>query len=170
MKRPLAPGALRLFYLAVAAVVLVCDRLSKIYIRGHVALNFESIPVIPHLFSITHVENTGAAFSLMADWPRSVRAPLLIGFSVIALVLVCYMLWKSARRFTWLGLAMALILGGAAGNLYDRVRYGHVTDFLHFYIGVHAWPDFNVADSAIVVGCTLLVLYLLIGHDFAHDQ
>jgi signal peptidase II len=170
VRRPLPPSALRLFYLAVAALVILCDRLSKTYIRGHLVRELGSIQVIPHFFSITHVENTGAAFSMMADWPQSVRAPLLIGFSVFASLLVCYMLWKSARRFTWTGFAMALILGGAAGNLYDRVRYGHVTDFLHFYIGAHVWPDFNIADSAIVVGSTLLVIDLLMGHDFSQDH
>jgi signal peptidase II len=167
-----SPGrnAMRWMYLLLAGVIIVSDRLSKIYIRAHVALDFGNIPVIPHFFSITHVENTGAAFSLMANWPRNLRAPLLIGFSAFALLLVCYILWKTPRRFTWTGLAMALILGGAAGNLYDRVRYGHVTDFLHFYIGPHAWPDFNVADSAIVVGATLLILDLLLGHDFSHQE
>jgi signal peptidase II len=77
------------------------------------------------------------------------------------MIVVCYLLWGSARRFTWTGLALALILGGAVGNLYDRIRYGRVTDFLHFYIGTHTWPDFNLADSAIVCGATLLCLDLI---------
>ncbi len=79
------------------------------------------------------------------------------------MIVVCYLLWNSAKRFTCTGLAFAFILGGAVGNLYDRVLYGHVTDFLHFYIGSHAWPDFNLADSAIVIGAALLILDLVFG-------
>lgn len=169
MSSTLSRNALRLFYLAVAGVVIAADRASKIYIRHHVAQNIGRIRVIPHFFSITHVENTGAAFSLFADWPHRVRAPLLVGFSLFAVVLVCYLLWRSVKHFTWSGLALALVLGGAVGNLYDRIRYGHVTDFLHFYVGRYAWPDFNLADSAIVVGATLLAIILIFGHDFSHE-
>jgi signal peptidase II len=157
----MSSAALRAFYFSVSAVVILGDRLSKIFIRRHVALNFGYVPVIPNFFSITHVENTGAAFSLFAEWPQRVRVPLLVSFSTLAMLVVCYLLWNSIQRFTWTGLALALILGGAIGNLYDRVLYGRVTDFLHFYVGSHMWPDFNLADSAIVVGATLLALHLL---------
>jgi len=156
-------NALRLLYLGIACFVFAADRLSKLYIRGHVELNEGVIPVIPHFFSITHVENTGAAFSFFADWPARVRGPLLVGFSVLATLLICYLLCNSLRHLTWTGLALALVLGGAAGNLYDRIRYGRVTDFLHFYIGRYSWPDFNVADTAIVSGAALLALSLLLG-------
>ena len=77
------------------------------------------------------------------------------------MIVVCYLLWNSAAKFTWTGLALAFILGGAIGNLYDRILFGRVTDFLHFYIGPHVWPDFNLADSAIVIGATLLFLDLI---------
>lgn len=167
MRSWLSRNAPRLLYLGIAFFVIAADRLTKIYIRGHVELNIGVIPVIPHFFSITHVENTGAAFSLFADWPLRVRTPLLVGFSVLAMLVICYLLWNSVRHFTWTGFALALVLGGAAGNLYDRIRYGRVTDFLHFYVGRYAWPDFNLADSAIVVGATLLALGLLIGHKHA---
>ena len=176
-------AALRGIYFSIAALVIACDRISKILIRRYVELNFGSVPVVPHFFSLTHVENTGAAFSLFADWPPAVRRPLLVSFSIVALAVVCYLLWNevripildlrglrcvsaqsdSARGFSWNGLALALILGGAVGNLYDRVLYGRVTDFLHCYIGTHSWPDFNLADSAIVVGTALLIVELLWG-------
>ena len=161
MLSSLSRNALRSFYLGIAFCVIVVDRLTKIYIREHIELNLGAIPVIPHFFSITHVENTGAAFSLFANWPQRVRTPLLVGFSVLAMLLICYLLWGSVRHFTWRGLALAMVLGGAAGNLYDRIRYGRVTDFLHFYIGRYSWPDFNVADTAIVTGAILLVLCLI---------
>jgi signal peptidase II len=154
-------AALRWLYFGIAVLVIVADRLTKIVIRNYVELNFGSITIIPGCFSITHVENTGAAFSLLADWPARVRVPLLVGFSMLALVIVGYLLWNSATRFTWAGVALALILGGAIGNLYDRLFYGQVTDFVHFYIGSHAWPDFNLADSAICVGAVLLSAQML---------
>jgi signal peptidase II len=162
---------LRSFYISVSAILIVLDRLTKIYIRNHIALYIGSRTVIHGFFSITHVENNGAAFSLFADWPQRVRVPLLIGFSTCAMLVVGYLLWSSARRFTWSGLALAFILGGAVGNLYDRIRYGRVTDFLHFYVGQHSWPDFNVADSAIVTGAILLALTLLFGssHHSSHQ-
>jgi signal peptidase II len=163
-------AALRSFYLSVSAVVIVLDRVTKLYVRQHVALYFGNVTVIPNFFSITHVENTGAAFSLFAEWPHRVRVPLLIGFSTLAMLVVCYLLWNSAKRFTWTGLALALILGGAVGNLYDRILYGRVTDFLHFYIGPHMWPDFNLADSAIVTGASLLALGLIFGGKPAHES
>ena len=163
MEHAISRGALRGIYFIIAALVIAADRLSKILIRRFVELNYGSVPVVPHFFSLTHVENTGAAFSLFADWPAAVRRPLLVSFSIVALAVVCYLLWNSARSFTLNGLALALILGGAVGNLYDRVLYGRVTDFLHCYIGMHAWPDFNLADSAIVIGTALLVVELLWG-------
>ena len=137
------------------------------FVASRVELNFGSVSVIPHFFSITHVENTGAAFSLFAEWSPSVRIPLLVGFSTVAMILVSYLLWKSATKFSCSGLALAFILGGAIGNLYDRLRYGRVTDFLHFYIGTHVWPDFNLADSAIVCGATLLCVDLIFGQKTA---
>lgn len=156
-------ASLRSFYLMVAAVVIILDRLTKHFVASHIELNFGSVTVIPNFFSITHVENTGAAFSLFADWPQRVRGPLLVGFSTIAMFVVCYLLWKSAAKFTCAGLALAFILGGAIGNLYDRILFGRVTDFLHVYIGTHMWPDFNVADSSIVCGAILLFSDLFLG-------
>lgn len=156
-------SALRSFYFLVAAVVIVLDRLTKHLVARNIELNFGSVPVIPDFFSITHVENTGAAFSLFADWPQRVRVPLLIGFSVAAMLVVAYLLWSGAKKLSWSGFALAFILGGAIGNLYDRILYGRVTDFLHVYIGLHTWPDFNLADSAIVTGAVLLAIDLLFG-------
>jgi signal peptidase II len=163
-------SALRSLYFSVSALVILGDRLTKLLAARRVELNFGSVPVIPHFFSITHVENTGAAFSLFAEWPQRVRIPLLVGFSTVAMIVVCYLLWKSAAKFTCSGLALALILGGAIGNLYDRILFGRVTDFLHFYIGPHTWPDFNIADSAIVCGATLLCIDLIFGSRAAKEN
>lgn len=163
-------SALRSFYLSVSAVVILLDRLTKLFVARHIELNFGNVQVIPNFFAITHVENNGAAFSLFAEWPQHVRVPILVGFSTVAMIVVCYLLWKSATNFTWTGLALSLILGGAVGNLYDRILFGRVTDFLHFYIGNHMWPDFNLADSAIVCGATLLCVDLIFGSKTAGEN
>lgn len=156
-------SALRSIYFLVAAAVIVLDRLTKHIVARSIELNFGSVQVIPNFFSITHVENTGAAFSLFADWPQRVRVPMLVSFSVLAMFVVAYLIWSSAKKLSWAGFALALILGGAVGNLYDRILYGRVTDFLHVYVGAHTWPDFNLADSAIVTGAILLGIDLLFG-------
>ena len=148
----------RLFFLLVSAVVVLFDRLSKMWIDKHV-LRGDFITVIPGVFRLSHVFNYGAAFSLFAESlsPAIVRKSL-IGFSVIAVIVVLGMIWRIGKVFSVTGLALALILGGAVGNLYDRVRFSYVVDFLEVKIIHYHWPDFNVADSAIVVGACLLLL------------
>jgi signal peptidase II len=148
----------RPWLLLIAVIVIVLDRLSKVWITNHVEPG-HFIVVIPRVFSISHVFNTGAAFSLFAETlsPVMVRN-LLIGFSIAAVVVVLGMIWRVGRRFSPTGVALGLILGGAIGNLYDRVVYKHVVDFLAVKIVRYHWPDFNVADSCIVVGACLLLL------------
>jgi signal peptidase II len=107
------------------------------------------------------VENRGAAFGLFADSTFPWKIGALVGFSLIALVIVSILLWKNSHTVNTTTIGLSLILGGAAGNLWDRVMDGRVVDFLHFYIGNYSWPDFNVADSAIVVGALLLVSEIL---------
>ena len=148
----------RPWLLVVAVLVVAADRLSKIWIDHHVTRG-SFIPVIPNVFRISHVLNTGAAFSLFAESlsPLVVRN-VLIGFSIIAIIVVLGMIWRVGRLFSWTGVALALILGGAIGNLYDRVKFSYVIDFLEVKIYHYHWPDFNLADSAIVVGACLLLL------------
>ena len=121
----------------------------------------DGIQVIPGFFRIIHTENPGAAFGIFADSPSPWKVGLLILFSVLALLIVSALLWKSGHTLTTTGVGLALILGGAIGNLWDRLVSGHVVDFLLFYIGRYQWPAFNVADSAIVVGAGLLVFEIL---------
>lgn len=143
---------------AVSALVLALDRLTKLLVSHHIPLG-GAIPVIPGVFRITHVLNTGAAFSLFEDSgnPDHVRL-FLVGFSVLAAALVTGALVKMRRQLTPTTVSLALILGGAAGNMYDRIRFASVIDFLEVHIVHYHWPDFNVADSAIVVGGCLLLL------------
>lgn len=146
--------------LLIALAVLLLDRITKWAIAQTIPLE-DVINIIPGLFRLTHLENTGAAFSLFADSNSPFRTTLLIAFSLAALAVVSVLLWKDRSVFHSGTLALSLILGGAVGNLWDRLSTGKVTDFLDFYIGVHHWPPFNVADSAIVVGALLLFMRML---------
>jgi len=147
-------------HLLIAAIVLILDRFSKWVIAKDMAVH-ENIKVIGGFFYITHVENRGAAFSLFADSPSPWKMGMLVVFSVVALVVVLTLLWRNSHTMATTGFGLALILGGAVGNLWDRLLTGRVVDFLLFYIGSYAWPAFNVADSAIVVGAGLLVIEVL---------
>ena len=151
----------RPFALLLSVLVLVADRLSKVWVIAHVPAG-RAIVVVPRVFRITHVLNTGAAFSLFeeAKNPNIVRYGL-IGFSVVAAIAVLVLLWKTGRRFNASTVALALILGGAVGNLYDRIHLHFVVDFLEVHILRYHWPDFNIADSCIVVGACLLLLEAL---------
>ena len=149
--------------LVIAAVVIAADRLTKRWVGAHLGLG-QVIVVIPKVFRITHVLNTGAAFSMFENMNEHTVRNLLVVFSIVAVVVVLVLLWKLGRTFTMTSVALALILGGAMGNLYDRVMYSHVVDFLEVHIVHYHWPDFNVADSAIVVGACLLLLEMLWPH------
>jgi signal peptidase II len=143
--------------LLLSALIVAADRVTKWLVSTRLELG-DNLQVIPHIFAISHVENPGAAFSLFNDSssPGRVRWMLLI-FSLLAAVAVLVALMKLGRRITATSVALALILGGALGNAYDRMRFGYVIDFLEVHIIHYHWPDFNVADSAIVVGGILLL-------------
>ena len=153
-------GTLRKYVLLIAGVVLALDRFSKWIISTTIPLH-ESRSVIPGLFKLTHVTNGGAAFGLFSDSPSELRIVFLIFFSLLALVVVSALLWRHTQGLNSTAFALSLILGGALGNLWDRVLSGHVVDFLEFYIGPYVWPDFNIADSAIVVGAAILMVEIL---------
>lgn len=144
--------------LLISIAVIVADRLTKTLVSKHVALG-DAIPIIPHFLRITHWLNEGAAFSLFADSasPNAVRWGLIV-FSAVAAAAVFVALIRLGNRFTISTVALALVLGGAIGNLHDRIAYGSVVDFIEVHIFGYHWPDFNVADSSIVVGACLLVL------------
>ncbi len=144
--------------LLLSLVVIAADRITKWLASTRIELG-SHVVVIDHVFVISHVENTGAAFSLFNDSPSPGRVRwMLLVFSVLAAVAVLVMLLRLGRTITATSVALALILGGALGNAYDRLRFGSVIDFLEVHIVHYHWPDFNVADSAIVVGGILLLL------------
>ena len=160
---------MRKYHFFISLIVIALDRVTKIAIARRLSMH-ESIPVIPRFFSIIHTENPGAAFGIFADSPSQWKIALLIAFSIVALLIVSALLWKNSHTLTSTGIGLALILGGAVGNLWDRVVSRHVVDFLLFYIGPHQWPAFNVADSAIVVGACLLVFEILFTKSATHQS
>jgi len=157
----------RALYLLIALVVVLLDGWTKHMVAKRISL-YAHIQIIPGFFRLTHTENTGAAFSLFADSTAPWKTGLLIAFSVIALIVVSVLLWKNHHAHTVTGIGLSLIMGGALGNLWDRLARGRVVDFLLFYVKRYQWPVFNLADSAIVVGAGLLVLEILFHKSSAH--
>ena len=156
----MSKNSARFFYLLIVIVIVLLDRWSKRLVARRISL-YTHIQIIPGFFRLTHTENTGAAFSLFADSPAPWKTALLIGFSVVALVVVSVLLWKNHPSHLVSGIGLSLIMGGALGNLWDRLTSGRVVDFLLFYIRRYQWPVFNLADSAIVVGAGLLIMEIL---------
>ena len=144
--------------LLISAVVIFLDRFTKEWVTLHIPMG-GAIPVIPHFLRISHWTNEGAAFSIFADSasPHLVRW-ILVGFAVVLLIAVLVALVRLGNRFTLTTIALALVLGGALGNVHDRILYGSVVDFIEVHIFSYHWPDFNVADSSIVTGACLLLL------------
>ena len=159
---------MRRFHFLIAFLVVVLDRATKWMVSKDIPLH-DGKQVIPGFFRITHVENRGAAFGLFADSPTQWKIAMLVLFSIVALVVVSALLWRNSHSMTTTGIGLALILGGALGNLWDRLLNGRVVDFLLFYVGQYQWPAFNVADSAIVVGAGLLVIEILFAKSPAHE-
>jgi signal peptidase II len=147
------------YYFLIAIVITALDQVSKLLIVRNIPLH-QNVVVIPGFFNLSHVTNPGAAFSLFADGALTYAPKALIAFSCVVLIAITTVLWRSKTGFALSGLALSMIMGGAAGNLLDRLRLGSVVDFLMFKLGNYYWPDFNVADSAIVVGSLLLVAEL----------
>jgi signal peptidase II len=163
----LMPGNIRPMTLAkiikllmVSGCVIVLDQISKMIILRWMPM-FEIIPVIPGFFNITHIHNPGGAFGFMADQGPHIRSFIFLAMSSLAAIVVLYFYFSTPIHYTWLSIALLLIFGGAVGNMIDRFRFGEVVDFLDFYVGGYHWPAFNVADSGITVGMTILVYHLL---------
>ena len=147
--------------LVVAATVVVADRLSKLEIQRALS-SYDSIPLIAGWLRIIHTENPGAAFGMLAEGNPFLRSLILIGVSGLVLLFVVWALWseRSTLSSPLSRFGLSLILGGAAGNLFDRIVHKTVTDFIEVYHGGWSFPAFNVADSAITVGAFLLLIDL----------
>jgi signal peptidase II len=150
--------------LTISALLVLADRLTKTWVEAHVRMG-TVIPVIPRVLAISHWTNNGAAFSLFSDSasPHLVRWAL-VGFSLLEVVVVLVVLMRMGNRISLTTFALALILGGALGNLHDRILYGSVVDFIEVHIFSYHFPDFNVADSSVVTGACLLLLDSILPH------
>jgi signal peptidase II len=147
-------------WIALSAVIVALDQLSKWYVSAHLefAVPYPVLPVLD--FTLLH--NTGAAFSFLAGqagWQRWVFTALALGVSA----LIIGWLYRLPRSQAWTCTALACVLGGALGNVIDRMRLGYVVDFVHVHYKAFDWPAFNVADSAISVGAVMLGLEILFG-------
>lgn len=156
MKSPWFPAA-------IAAGVVLLDRITKLYIQSAYAPSDLTV-VIPGFFNIDHVENPGAGFGMLADAQGVWRGVALVGVSVVVMAVIAAMLWRPNRsgvpHSALMRTALALVFGGALGNLWDRLFRGTVTDFLQFFFGSYEFPSFNAADSMITIGAGLLLLDL----------
>jgi signal peptidase II len=149
---------------AIAATVFLLDRITKRIVQANIS-SWDTIRVIPGFFNLVHAENRGVAFGLFSDSTSPWRSVILVGLSIAVMVFVVSLLWKPGHGGLALRIGLALVLGGAIGNLYDRVVHGTVTDFVEIYEGTHYFPAFNVADSAISVGAALLLLDMWRGRE-----
>jgi signal peptidase II len=148
-------------YLLIIGAILIADQLSKLWIISYFEL-YESRVVIPGFFNLVYVTNKGAAFSMFASVDSPLRHYFFVGVNSIAVIALSVAAFKMQKR-SWVYLvSFAFIAGGALGNLFDRLRYGAVIDFLDFFVGSYHWPAFNVADSSICVGVALLFIINLL--------
>jgi signal peptidase II len=154
----------RLARFGIAGLVAVADRATKHWIETNFGA-WDSYPIIPNVFNIINTQNRGAAFGVLSQSESQVRHFLLIGVALVVMLFVAVQLWRMPKGSwpanNWVAVALSLLVGGAAGNLYDRIFHGSVTDFLQVFLGSYEWPSFNVADSAISTGAVLLLLSLL---------
>lgn len=144
-------------YLIVLVVTVALDQLTKAWVIDSFQL-YESREVIPGFFNLVYVTNSGAAFSLLADVDSPWRHYFFLAVGILAVAGITVACWKMAKVNWYYCPALALIAGGALGNLIDRIRFGSVIDFLDVYIGRYHWPAFNVADSAICIGAAMFLI------------
>ena len=144
----------------IAGAVVILDQITKAMVLKSIPL-YESINVIPGFFNLIHIHNPGGAFGFMAGGSSGAKTLIFLLMSMAAICLVFYYYRKIPSAYAMLSIGFALILGGALGNLIDRLRMGKVVDFLDVYVREWHWPAFNVADSAITIGMVIFIFHLL---------
>jgi signal peptidase II len=154
-------GTRRIVAFIVALGVFALDRWSKWLVETQLN-GYDTKTVIPGFFNIVRSENPGVAFGIFSEGPTHSRTLILVVFSVLAVLLLAAMLWRIDRLDAPSASGLALIFGGAMGNVFDRVHVGRVTDFLDFYFGSYHWYTFNIADASICTGAGLLILSMLL--------
>jgi len=146
-------------YVVLVFAIIGLDRWTKWLVQTRLVLN-QTIPIIDAFFNITYVRNTGVAFGILDPVSLPLKSTVLAVLTLVAITGVLVYSWRTPANQTLLQAALSLILAGALGNLYDRVLYGYVIDFIEVYYRTYRWPSFNVADSAITTGVGLLVLQI----------
>ena len=142
-------------WFSLSALIIIVDQITK-YVASQMLLMHEPVAILP-FFNFTLMHNPGAAFSFLADqggWQRWLFAGLALGVSIVLAI----WLYRLKTHEKWLALALSLVLGGAIGNLIDRVYYGYVIDFIDVYYNTSHWPAFNIADAAISIGAVMLII------------
>jgi signal peptidase II len=147
-------------FILVVCITLLLDQATKEILMHGLSLR-ENLEIIPGFFSLTHIRNTGGAFGFLAGEATRIRAFFFLAVSGLALGIIVYLYTKLPPGKPWVAGALAMIFGGALGNIIDRLRFGEVVDFLDFHVGAVHWPAFNVADSAISVGAGIVFFLAL---------
>ena len=149
------------FLLVLASIIVVLDQITKMMVISKFYLH-ESIDIITGVFNFTYIRNTGAAFGFLAHAPSFIRIPFFVIIPIVALIMIYQLFKKLPADSRWLSSSLGLIVGGAIGNVIDRVRFGYVIDFLDFHWkGMYHYPAFNIADSAICVGVAILMFEMI---------
>jgi len=146
--------------LYIAGLVIIADQITKTLILNGMPL-YHSINIIPGFFNLTHIHNPGGAFGFFANQSPLFRQILFVFVSSLAVFLIFIFYNNTPRSQPFLATGLAMVIGGAIGNLVDRIRFGKVVDFLDFYIANTHWPAFNVADSAISIGSAIFIFHLI---------
>ncbi len=148
-------------FATIVVLVVLLDQVTKMMVLRMLPLN-ESIVVIPGFFNLTHVHNPGGAFGFLAQNGALWRHWLFLCAAFFALGIILYFHHRTPKTLPWLAGSLAMIFGGAVGNVIDRIRFGKVVDFLDVYVASYHWPTFNVADSAVSVGIGIFILHILL--------
>jgi signal peptidase II len=145
----------------VAGVVVALDQLTKLAVQRSLGLH-DSVAAVDGLVNVIHARNPGAAFSFLAEAPEWFRGPFFVAMTVVAVVVLLVVAARLPLEERWLRLALGGVLGGALGNVIDRLLYGEVVDFIDVYWGPYHWPAFNVADSSITISVAVVLLHSLL--------
>ncbi len=150
----------RAVWAVIAAAIFIADQVTKAAVERSIP-EHTTVPVVPHFLNFVHTKNAGAAFGLFSESPSAWKTVLLIVVSSLLLAMVIGVVWRNQQLRRVAGVGLALILGGALSNLFDRIRFGRVVDFVDVYYRGYHWYTFNLADASIVVGAGFLVFELL---------
>ena len=150
------------FLFFVSGVLVIMDQYSKLMVSLHIPLNY-SVKVVEGFFSLTHIRNSGVAFGLFASQQSEYKALMFVAISTVAIIAILVIFHQTPKEKKMVQMGLVLIFSGAIGNLIDRVLHGEVIDFVDFFINRHHFPAFNIADSCITIGVTLMVIDLFCG-------